>query len=144
MGTATATSGFRSFQIKETFHTPMGTATHCLGCADCVVWKHFIPLWGQQRDGEKDTGINRGKHFIPLRGQQRDLRGQLLRNDRKHFIPHRGQQQPLSAPPSIFAPKHFIPLWGQKENRYVQLDISVFTLSARVIHILRRPYRAPF
>ena len=84
------------------------------------------------------------KHLIPLWGQQLEkLRQRRVAVSAKHFIPLWGQQLSVLRLDSVIS-KYFIPLWGQKENRYVQLDISVFTLSAIVIHMLRRPYRAPF
>ena len=129
--------------------------------------KHFISLWGQQLRREcRIAGHKHAETFHTLMGTATHT-GHLKRTRLdetshtptgtatpctppkpdcllKHFIPLWGQQQSVSNSFSIAFAKHFIPLWGQKENRYVQLDISVFTLSARVIHMLRRPYRAPF
>ena len=51
----------------ETFHTPMGTATQTRKCYPCrAAGKHFIPLWGQQRqDLIADISANTGNISYP-------------------------------------------------------------------------------
>ena len=113
----------RTTVALETFHTPMGTATNSSAALANTFLETFLtPM------GTATHFCNIFKHFM-----QRNI--SYPYGDSNIFSAISLHVRPL---------KYFIPLWGQKENRYVQFDISVFTLFAIIIHILRRPYRAPF
>ena len=123
IGTATLLgySGERP-RSRETFLTPMGTATTGMPVASASCCETFHTPTGTVT-------------FAVI--HRRTLR-------RNISYPYGDSNLFFFFSKSLLKLKHFIPHRGQKENRYVQLDISVFTLSALVIHMLRRPYRAPF
>ena len=100
--------------------------------------KHFIPLWGQQRDGAGAANRNRGNisysygdsnqsvlvvfhaspetFHTPMGTATCGLRCAVVFPCAKHFIPLRGQQQP-SWQIALSTPwKHFIPLRGQQPS----------------------------
>ena len=135
---------FSSTLRHETFYPPMGTAT-TLGYSSIHRYsKHFIPLWGQQRGKLRRMGRIGGNISYPY-GDSNLVRLQRGATPVAGNISYSyGDSNNVCGSTQIAVTKHFIPLWGQKENRYVQLDISVFTLFAIVIHILCRPYRARF
>ena len=167
MGTATTPTGLEyPLHHGETFHTPMGTATAVGETLRARHEKHFISLWGQQlvalcmstnrsRNISYPYGDSNHREIVhvnvipetfhtPMGTATSNVASSMSVVPKKHFISPWGQQRLEFFRGCVRDRKHFIPLWGQKENRYVQLDISVFTLSALVIHMLRRPYRAPF
>ena len=144
MGTATAIVCTSVHLCTETFRTPMGTATFS------VIHRRTLRRNISYPYG--DSNINGRAIVYPLVRNISYPYGdsnQVSAFYSKHpfsvtFHTPMGTATPDAYRNRRASEKHFIPLWGQKENRYVQLDISVFTLFAIVIHMLRRPYRAPF